>query len=114
MVSFKKESKTSARLEFDNEGVEELLVILSKALNDSIGFIEICDKKILKITKNEYQSTLSISNDNSITIELDTDEIEYAVERFNRCSKEKAFYPAEFCELKYKKSDISVYGMYID
>lgn len=114
MVSFKKESKTSARLEFDDEGVEELLVLLSKALNDNVGFIEICEQKILKITKNEYQSTLSISNDNSITIELDTDEIEYAVERLNRCAREKVFYPAEFCELKYKKSDITVYGMCIN
>lgn len=114
MIKFNKDSKLSAFLEFDTEGAEELITVLSKVKNNVIGTVRINGDIELKITKNEIKSSFSFNKNSSISIELDTDELDYAMERLTNCAINRGFYPAEFCELEYNKSHITIYGKYVD
>ncbi|MCK4261158.1 MAG: hypothetical protein KAX49_19445 [Halanaerobiales bacterium] len=115
MIQFNKDSKISITMKFDHYGANSLMNSLSAALNDKALLIQIDEHKTskqLKFLKNEIDSSIFFARDEVIVIELDTDELEYAIERLNNCIKEKEFYPVEFFELRYKDRVLTVYVIY--
>ena len=114
MVWFENTGKTSAKIFFDDRGIEKLITLLSEVLDSDEALIRIEKDRILKVKRNEEVSTVNLLQNSSITITMDSDEIEYAIERLKICLVEKVFYPAEFCELRYKQKDLTVYAEYVE
>lgn len=114
MIRFEFTGKMSAEILFDESGIEELITLFSEVLDSDEAVIRIEKDRILKVKRNEDVNTINLLQNNSITITMDSDEIEYVIERLKSCLVEKAFYPAEFCELRYKQKDVTVYAEYVE
>ncbi|MBO2946227.1 hypothetical protein JJQ72_19860 [Paenibacillus sp. F411] len=114
MIRFEITGKISAKILFDDSGIEELITLLSEVLYSDEAVIRIEKDRILKVKRNEDINTINSLQNNSITITMDSDEIEYVIERLKICFVEKEFYPAEFCELRYKQKDVTVYAEYVE
>ncbi|GGO00210.1 hypothetical protein [Saccharibacillus kuerlensis] len=114
MIEFKLTGKISAKIVFDDSGIEELITLFSEVLDSNEAWTRIAEDRILKVIRNEEASTMNLLQNNSITMTMDSDEIEYVIERLKICLVEKVFYPAEFCELRYKQKDVTIYAEYVE
>ena len=110
MINIEMKSRSSAMLSFDKQGIDELLIIMNNALDNSKNSTSM--KGSIRVVKNEVESTLSFVKNEIAIIELDADEIEYVIERLNKCKTDKQFYPAEVSDVRYKNNNLTIYAIY--
>ena len=67
---------------------------------------------VLVFYRSENSNNIKVDS-RELSIELDNDEIEYAIIRFKESLTSKSFYPAEFCEGTCNKRSISIYAQYV-
>lgn len=111
MITFEIINKTTAELRFDKYSINDLVTLFSDALKFGASVQTISSGEELSIIRNENCSKLNIYNE-KITIEIDSDELEYVIERLNLCQNEKSFYPAELSDLQCKNRNLIIYGFY--
>ena len=118
MIKLYKHFIYSWQIDFDRQGGEELIGALQSALSN--------EEKVLKINyldkKGERIIDLVFINDeitynvvltkSKLSIEMDREEIEDAIERFGESIEIKYFYPAEFYQGKMGKNTISITAAY--
>ena len=118
MIRIYKENRYSIKIEFDEQGAKKLIDGLKQSLNNEVGLIEATDmisgKKInIAFINNDDLNNIQFSKNNLI-IELDSDEIEYAIERFTKSIIQKDFFPAELCEGTLDKHNVTLYARYFE
>jgi len=113
MIGLKKSFRRSYYLEFDKQGTIDIINYL-RNLNTSYA-LNILHNEASK----EFYIFLDESNENfnlnpkKVELNLDEEEIEYFLYRLEKCLEDKVFFPAELCEKKLGKQDISLYARYL-
>lgn len=116
MIRIYKDNRCSIKIDFDEQGAKKLIKELKTSLDNGVGILEATDMisgRVLKMTfkRNDVSNNIQLSQ-NSLDIELDSDEIEYAIERFSESIIRKAFFPAELCEGILNPKNVTLYAEY--
>jgi hypothetical protein len=111
-------NKYSIKIEFDEQGAKNLIEGLKNALKNDRSILKVTnieEGKVIDLTfvKNDVTNNILFSQ-KELVIEMDIDEIEYAIERFYQSINNKTFFPAEVCEGIHNRKNITVYAKYID
>lgn len=119
MIRINKYSKLSLNIEFDDEGAKYLLSAFQEAICMQTAVIQVINEIKggtidLEFIKDD-ESNRILFNNNKIILWMDTEDIEYAIERLIDSIDSKYFYPAEVCECTQngKRKDISIYAHFI-
>ncbi len=111
-------NRYSIKIEFDEQGAKDLIEGLKNVLKNESNTLKATDleeRKDIDLTfiKNSVTNNILFSQ-KKLIIEMDDDEIEYAIERFEHSINNKQFFPAELCEGILNRKNITVYARYID
>lgn len=119
MIRINKHSKLSLSIEFDEKGAKELLSTLQETISMHTAIIQVNDELKGSTIKLEFiqddDMDRILFNNNKIILRMDTEEIEYTIERLIDGMDSKYFYPAEICDCVQDKKgkEISVYAQFI-
>lgn len=120
MIRINKHSKLSLSIEFDEEGAKELLSALKKTISMQNAIIQVNNELKggaidLEFIQDDDMNRI-VFNNNRIILRMDTEDIEYTIERLIDGMDSKYFYPAEVCECAQnrKRKDIAVYAQFIN
>ena len=118
LIDVCKDGKYSIKISFDKQGSLNLIKNLTNALINKYSDIEAIHKTTQKSIKICFKKNNNINNiifsKQNLIIELDSDEIEYAIERFKESEIQKIFYPSELCEGILKNKNVTIYAQYIE
>jgi hypothetical protein len=121
MIRFLKDGKYSIKMEFDLNGAKELLKLFELAYKNLSASVLLDFES--SIEKGKYQKELYVvKNDldnriyrksTTLILELDNPSIEYGVHKLSECINGEDFYPAEFCEVSFRETNVTIYGFFI-
>jgi hypothetical protein len=119
MIGINKYSKLSLSIEFDEEGAKDLLSALKETICMKTAIIQVNNELNggtvdLEFIQDDDMNRI-LFNNNKIILRMDTEDIEYTIERLIDSIDSKYFYPAEVCECSQnrKRKDIAVYAHFI-
>lgn len=122
MIRFVRTGRYSLYLEFDVVGASTLVSTFQLALKSNEALVEVESDSTfkrnvhinkLRVIFNEQDNKISYSL-STLILELDSDCLEYGIERLNDCLLGNDFFPAEFCDVVLKKSkeEVTLYGKF--
>lgn len=117
MIKIKRNGKYSIHISFNINDVNSLIEVFQVALEGGRGEIDleeqaVIDNKSIKkliITCNNEQDKLSFAS-SSMFLEMEDEVINYNLDRFEQCSVNLNFYPAELCEVSFGRKNVTIYG----
>jgi len=121
MIRFVRTGRYSLYLEFDVVGASALVSTFQLALKSHEALVEVESDSTfkrnvhinkLRVICNEPDNKISYSL-STLILELDSDYLEYGIERLNDCLLGNDFFPAEFYDLIEKsKQEVTLYGKF--
>ncbi|WP_345243608.1 hypothetical protein [Pontibacillus salipaludis] len=120
MIRIYRDDKYAFKLEFDFTGAKELNEMFKKSLEEGKAVIQISNSfledykpiNVFIVTNQGNPSELTY-NEGELMLELDTDIIEFCIDRFNHSVIERDFFPEEICDVDYKDFELTIYGIFI-
>lgn len=118
MIKLARDGKYALSIKFDLHGVNLLIEAFQSSLNGAQGNIEldepaiVGDKKInmLTFSRNNELDQLSYAV-SSLIFELEDEVLQYNLGRLEECIESLQFAPAELCEVRFGKINMTVYGI---
>jgi hypothetical protein len=122
MIRFIRTGRYSLDLEFDSVGAKTLISVFQLALKCEEPLVDVepdstfrknAQVKKFKVICNEQENKIYYSS-STVTLELDSDCLEYGIKRLNDCVLGKEFYPAEFCDvvIEKRREELTLYGKF--
>ncbi|WP_349407785.1 hypothetical protein [Pseudalkalibacillus sp. SCS-8] len=120
VIRIYRDDEYALKLEFDFTGATELKEMFMKSLEEGKAGIQISNSfledykpiNVFRVTNQGNPSELTY-NDGEFILELDTDIIEFCIDRFNDSVSKSDFIPAEICDVDYKDFELTIYGIVI-
>ncbi|WP_145407569.1 hypothetical protein [Paenibacillus xylanexedens] len=118
MIKLTRDGKYAMSMKFDLHGVNLLIEAFQNALNGAQGNIEL-DEPAIVGNKGINKLTFSCNNErdqlsyavSSLIFELEDEVLEYNLGRLKECAVSLNFAPAELCEVRFGKVNITIYGI---
>lgn len=118
MIKLARDGKYALSIKFDLHGVNLLIQAFQNALNGAPGNIDLDEpsmvgnKKIKKLTFSCNNQLDQLSYDvSSLIYELEDEVLKYNLGRLKECIVSLNFAPAELCEVRFGKINMTVYGI---
>ncbi|AZB42173.1 hypothetical protein CEF21_07665 [Bacillus sp. FJAT-42376] len=120
MIRIYRDDEYALKLEFDFTGATELKEMFKKSLHEGRAFIQISNSfledykpiNVFLVTNQGNPSELTY-NDGEFILDIDPDIIEFCMDRFNESISKRGFFPAEICDVDYKDTELTIYGIVI-
>ncbi|MCG7378683.1 hypothetical protein MH215_16875 [Paenibacillus sp. ACRSA] len=118
MIKLTRDGKYAMTIRFDLHGVNDLIEAFQNALNGAQGNIELDEpsmvgnKKLKKLTFSCNNELDQLSYDvSSLIFGLEDEVLEYNLGRLEECIESLHFAPAELCEVRFGKINMTIYGI---
>ncbi|MTH55353.1 hypothetical protein GKZ89_18320 [Bacillus mangrovi] len=120
MIRIYRDDEDALKLEFNFTGAVKLKEMFEKSLDKGKAGIQISNSYLedykpihVFIVTNQGDPSELTYNEGEIILELDSDIIEFSIDRFNDSVSNKDFFPAEICDVDYKEFELTIYGIFI-
>ena len=113
MIELKRNFKKSYSLEFNKQGLNDMVAYLKNLRDhDNLNIVYNNSIREFHIIHNEISENIEVFPE-GIKLYMDKEEIEYLLFRLEACKLTNVFFPSELCEKNMGKQEVAIYGIYI-